>query len=224
MSKRVLPQTGFLSAASAELKAMLNALATEVSLAPQEVLFQQGDTGDAFYAVQSGQLEVSVLSQDGRRLVLAMVWPGGLFGEIALFDPGVRTATLTAVAPSKVLRVRNADVLAEIRKAPDLAVDMILLAGQRMRAMNQQYSEQVFLPLPARLARKVLMLTTEQGDPDRPLKLSQSQLAEFVGATREAVSKTLSEWRKLGVVEVSRGGLAIADRPALEALAEPDRI
>lgn len=224
MAQRVLPQTGFLSAASAELKSMLNALATEVTLARGEVLFEQGDIGDAFYAVLTGTLEVSVLSQDGRKLVLALVRPGGLFGEIALFDPGLRTATLSAVETSTVLRVRNADVLSQIRETPDLAVDMITFAGQRMRSMNQQYSEQVFLPLQARLARKVLTLTAELINPSEPLRLNQSQFADFVGATREAVSKTLSEWKKLGVIEASRSGLRVIDRPALEILADLDKI
>ncbi|WP_121062151.1 Crp/Fnr family transcriptional regulator [Chachezhania antarctica] len=224
MSQRVLPQTGFLSDASDQLKSMLNALATEVALKPGEVLFEQGNIGDAFYAVLTGALEISVLSQDGRKLVLALIRPGSLFGEIALFDPGPRTATLSAVEPSTVLRVRNADVLARIRETPDLAVDMITLAGQRMRAMNTQYSEQVFLALQPRLARKILALTADLATPTDPLRLNQSQFADFVGATREAVSKTLSEWKRLGVIEASRAGLIVVDRPALETLACLDRI
>ncbi len=217
---------GFLSTASAALTDMLAGLATEHKLDKGQVLFETGDPGDALFGVVEGALEISVYSEDGRKLSLDIMRPGAVLGEITLFDPGPRTATATALEPSCLRRVRHSDVLAEIRKSPDLAIDLIHLAGQRMRYMNRQLNEQVFLPVPLRLARKILYLTqassdSAAGDPVR-LKLSQSELAEFVGATREAVSKTLSSWKKVGVVEATRGGLNVLDRDALELIAEPE--
>lgn len=88
--------------------------------------------------------------------------------------------------------------------------------------MNAQLNEQVFLPMPVRLARKLLYLTPDSGD--GRLGLSQSELAEFVGATREAVSKTLSNWKRSGIIEINRGALQILDRTALGLLAEPELI
>jgi CRP/FNR family cyclic AMP-dependent transcriptional regulator len=214
----MLPRTGFLSNASAALTDMLHALARERSLAKGEVLFEQGDTGDTLYAIVSGALEVSVLSEDGRKLALDMLTDGALFGEIALFDPGPRTATVTALKPTRILGIRNRDVIAAIRKHPDLAADLMQLAGKRMRWMDTQISEQAFLPLPVRLARKVLHLLGE-GRSDR-LPMSQASLADFVGVSREAVSKTLAEWKRAAIVEVSRGGIRVADRVALEDLAQ----
>lgn len=218
------PQIEFLSGASASLKQMLESLATQVSLSEGEILFEQGDEGDALFAIISGSLEFSVLSKDGRRLALDMMRPGALFGEIALFDPGPRTATVTAAEASRVWRVRNADVLAQIRRNPELGADMILLAGQRMRWMGRQLNEQVFLPMQTRLARKILYLTSNRTEAQSKLTLSQAELAEFVGATREAVSKTLAIWKRLGIVKATRGGLVVLDRDALDALAEPDQI
>ena len=203
---------------------MLREQATEILLDAGEVLFEQGDKGGALFAVVAGSLEISVVAQDGRKLGLAVMRPGALFGEIALFDPGNRTATATALEPSNVLRVRNSDVLGQIRKEPELAVDMIHLAGQRMRWMGRQVNEQVFLPVPTRLARKVLYLSPETTNNHAKLKLSQTELAEFVGATREAVSKTLAVWKRIGLIEVSRDGLIVLDRSALRVLAEPDQI
>jgi CRP-like cAMP-binding protein len=225
MNPKPLPETGFLSIASEELKRLLGGLATEITLRPGEVLFEQGDEGDALYAIIAGRLEISVLAQDGRKLGLDVMGPGALFGEIALFDPGVRTATVTALAETTLRRLRNGELLREVREEPELAADLIRLAGQRMRWMNLQLSEQVFLPVPTRLARKVLYLTPQEEAAGAPeLALSQAELAEFVGATREAVSKTLSTWRGMQVIELSRGGLRILDRPALRVLAEFDRI
>ncbi len=218
------PNSGFLSEASEELRAMLAAQATEIALDRGDVLFEQDDEGDALYAILSGALEVSFLASSGRKLSLTMMRPGEVFGEIALFDSGPRTATVTAAEPSKVLRVRQKDMMAQIREHPDLAVDLIRLAGLRMRYMGAQLNEQVFLPMPIRLARKLLHLAGQQDNPTARITLSQSELAEFVGATREAVSKTISTWKRNNVVEASRGGLQIHDFDALRQLAESDLI
>ena len=224
MTPDVLPKSSFLSEASDSLTEMLAELATDCRLDEGQVLFEQGDEATELYALISGNLEVSVLSMDGRKLALNMMRPGALFGEIALFDPGERTATVTATEPSLLRRVRYADVLARVRKSPELAIDLIHLAGQRMRWMDRQLNEQVFLPMPSRLARKILYLTDRhEGDATR-LELSQAELAEFVGATREAVSKTLSTWKRMGVIASSRGALSVLDRPALQALADPDQV
>lgn len=219
-----LPNNGFLSNASDDLKRVLDALATEVRLQPGEVLFEQGDEGQALYAVASGVLEISILSRDGRKLALDVMRPGALFGEIALFDPGKRTATVTALEATTLRQVKNADILREVERTPKLAIDLIKLAGLRMRWMNRQFSEQVFLPMPSRLARKVLHLTVEGGAAPAMLALSQAELAEFVGATREAVSKTLSAWKRLGIIDASRRGLVVLDRDALQLIADLDLI
>ena len=222
MEAHDLPETGFLSCASDRLKRLLAGQATEITLTQGQVLFEQGDVGDALFVIVSGTVEFSILSSTGRKLSLDIMRPGDIFGEIALFDPGPRTATAIACEPCRVRRVRNRDVLDQIRQHPDLATDMIRLAGQRMRWMNSQLNEQVFLPISSRLARKLLHLTAETQS--CTLGLSQSELAEFVGATREAISKTLSAWKQTGVIGATRGGPEILDRPALHRLADPDLI
>ncbi len=218
------PNSGFLSEASDGLREMLSAQATDISLSQGEVLFEQGDEGDSLYAILEGTLEVSFLAMSGRKLTLTLMRPGEVFGEIALFDNGPRTATIAAAEQSRVLRVRRNDVMNQIRQQPDLAVDMIRLAGLRMRWMGLQLNEQVFLPMPIRLARKLLHLSSLQDDPAARITLSQSELAEFVGATREAVSKTISIWKRDNMVEASRGGLLIQDFEALRELADSDLI
>lgn len=219
-----LPKTGFLSEASDALKDMLDDLSTESRLDVGDVLFEQGDEAREIYALINGALEVSVLSLDGRKLALNVMRSGALFGEIALFDPGERTATVTALEPCTLRKVRYDDVLAQVREEPELAIDLIHLAGQRMRWMDRQLNEQVFLPMPTRLARKILYLTERPEGGPATLALSQAELAEFVGATREAVSKTLASWKRLGVIASARGALSVLDRPALQALADPDQI
>lgn len=218
MQDVILPKTGFLADASPGLRTMLESQASEIQLEAGEILFEQGADGDALFAVVQGLIEITTVARDGRRLALDVMRPGALFGEIALFDPGPRTATADALQPSVVLRVRYGDIMRRIRDHPELAIDMIHLAGQRMRWMNRQLDEQVFLPVPTRLARKVLYLT-EDG-PTATLALTQSELAEFVGATREGVSKTLANWKRMGVAQPERGGLRVLDREGLQILAQ----
>ncbi len=224
MIRSPLPKTGFLAAASDDLRDMLDGLATDVTLSKGDVLFEMGDDGDSLCAIISGSVEFSVLSREGRKLSLDVMWAGALFGEIALFDPGPRTATATALERTQLRIVRNADVLRAVRHTPDLAVDLIQLAGERLRWMSTQLNEQVFLPLPARLARKILHLTVPNAEEKADLPLSQSDLANFVGATREAVSKTISTWKNDGVIDASRGGLRVLNRDALQKISDFQRI
>lgn len=203
--------------ASRHLRDVLDTLSKSVTLKQGEVLFDEGEIGDALYSLEAGRLEVSVLSPDGRKLVLDIVRPGAIVGEIALFDPGPRTATLTALEPARLRRVSNTDMTQEIRQNPEIAIDLIRLAGKRMRWMNHQLGDQVFLPLPERLARRILYLSDE-GRPN--IQLNQTQLAGFVGATREGVSNILRQWQQDGLLKLTRGGFQILDRPSLERIAE----
>jgi CRP-like cAMP-binding protein len=214
------PPSDPLSGFSPDLRRVLEALATPMDLEADAVLFEQGERGEALYAVLEGAIEISVVSREGRRLMLDLMRPGAVFGEIALFDPGPRTATARALQPTRLLKLRNTEVMAAIRETPDLAVDLVHLAGRRMREMNAQYEDHVFLPLSTRLARRLLSLTDAAAGP--AVRLSQAQLAQLVGATREAVSKTLGEWRRSGVIAASRGGLTILDPGALRVLARRD--
>lgn len=218
----MFPRTGLLGGASGEVAAVLARLSTEQRLDPSRVLFEQGDEGDALYSVLGGALEISVVSEDGRRFVLDVMAVGSLFGEIALFDPGPRTATATAIEPTHLLRVRNADLVREMRRSPELGIEMVRLCGRRMRWMSAQVGEQVFHPVPARLARRMLYLMASLQGGSGVLTLSQAQLADHVGTTREGVSRTLAEWRRAGLVEVSRRGVRVLDAGALEALALRD--
>lgn len=210
----------FFAGASDALKDLMSDIGTEQLLQPGEALMEQGDIGDTLYVVLSGALEVSVVSSDGRKLSLNVAHKGDVLGEIALFDPGPRTANVTARELSRIRGIKNADVMAALDRSPELGREMIALAGKRMRWMGAQLSEQVFLPLPARLARKVMHLTAHNPDARPVLTLSQLELAEFAGASREAVSKTLSGWTKEGHITLTRGKLQVQNKGALQEIAD----
>ncbi len=203
-----------------DLRLLLRTAASPVELAAGETLFREGEQGDALFVLRSGTVELSVLSPDGRRLGLDILSRGAVFGEIALFDPGPRTATATALAHCSLLRMRHKDLMRAIEDNPRLCLELLTVMGQRMRYMNQQLHDYVFMPVPQRLARKLLQVTPAEADGPALLRLSQSELAEMVGASREAVSKLLSGWKKLGVLDTGRGHITLRDREALQEIAE----
>jgi len=215
-----LISTGFFADASGALKDLMVELGTETSLSAGEPLMEQGEIGGSLYVVLSGALEVSVLSSDGRRLALNVVHPGDVVGEIALFDPGPHTATVAARVDCRIWGIKNADIMRALQTSPELGTDLIHLAGKRLRWMGRQLNEQVFLPLPARLARKMLHLTTHDKAAQPTLALSQLELADFAGASREAVSKALSGWNAAGTIALGRGAIQLLDKDALHEIAE----
>lgn len=220
-SKNRLPRTGFFDSASDETMAAFDALATVQTLDPGDVLCEQGDDGNTLYLIEDGTLEVSVLSSEGRKLFLDVMNPGDYVGEIALLDPGVRTATISARTTARILCINRDDLEAASEASPFLGLELARMAARRLRWISQQLHEQVFLPLPARLARKLLYLASEEKN---TLRMSQNELADFVGATREAVSKTLKHWEQDDVIKLGRQKVIVHDFEALRILSGVDLI
>ena len=216
-----LPRTGIFSGTNDRTMATFEALAQPENLSEGEILFEQGDEGDSLYFIESGSLEVSVLSSQGRKLYLELMRAGDIFGEIALLSPGERTATVIAREDTQLQRIARSFLVEACLDDPHLGLEVAGIAGRRLRWISTQFHEQVFLPLPARLARKLLHLVNED---DPTLRMSQNDLADFIGATREAVSKTLKHWEHDDVITLGRQKVIVDDFAALQALSDIDLI
>ncbi|MDA8584741.1 Crp/Fnr family transcriptional regulator [Rhodobacteraceae bacterium] len=214
-----LPKSGLFAHASPRLVERLSDIASPRHLDAGAELFCHGDPADAVYFIEDGQLDVSILTSDGRKLSLDILQAGDVVGEIALFDDGARTATITAKTDVKLRRLSRRDMETMVMDTPELALDLLALAGSRMRWLTQQVQEQALLTLQERLARKILHLTTTGAQTTDSLVMSQAELAEFLAVTREAVSKTLTVWKQSGVIELSRGRMEIRDRAAIRIMA-----
>jgi CRP-like cAMP-binding protein len=214
------PARSLLDAATPELRAALEATAVRETRRRGEMLFEQGDPAEAFYVVDQGEVEISVLSADGRKLALDIVVAGEVLGEIGLFG-GERTAAATALGDVVLRRMRRADVLAQIRAHPYLALEFIEILCGRLRAVSRKLEERSFLPVPARLANRLVYLSDKVGPArDGSIPVTQAELADFVGATREATAKTLGDWRARGWIALARGSVRVLDRDALETLGD----
>lgn len=190
------------------------------------LLFQQGEEGDALYGVAEGLVRIWVSGDGGKELTLGLLEPGDVFGEIALLDGLPRSASVEAVDDTLLVMVRREAFLPLLEAESGLARHVIELLCERVRDSTKRASEFAFLTLPARLALKLQALAIAYGhdEPDGTvrvaLKLSQGELAQMLGVTREAVNKQLKAWAQDGLVRHAHGQFVIVDRHRLAAIGE----
>ncbi len=193
-------------------------------LGDSELVFRQGDPGNALYGVLGGRVRIFAPGPEGGEITLNLLEPGELFGEIATLDGKPRTASAVAMEATVLLQLRRDALLAALRQHPQLAEAVILLLCERIRWTSDLIEDAAFLPLPQRLAKRLLALARLHGDAEGRirLRLSQKELATLVGASRESVNKLLSQWREQGLVQLQRQRLLLVDPAGLARVAERD--
>lgn len=188
-----------------------------------ETIFLMGASGDSMMAVLTGTVRISVPSPEGKEIVLAILQPGELLGEIALLDGKDRTADARAMSDCSLAILERRAVLAFLEKHPSGCLGLIEVLCGRLRQTDQQIAEIVFLDLPTRLAKTILrMATVARGPSGTRIDLSQRELGNLVGATRESINKCLREWQRNGIVRVEENEIVITKRLELQALADSE--
>ena len=192
------------------------------TFAKGEIIFRMGDSGDCLMAVLAGRVRISVASPEGREMVLAILGPDEILGEITVLDGKERTADATALDACTLAILDRREVLSFLERDPSAWLHVVEILCARLRNTDQHIAEITLLDVPARIASTLLRLI-EQGEPmSRQVKISQSALGQLVGATRESVNKCLAEWQRSGIVQVQSSLITVANRAALERLAQPD--
>jgi CRP-like cAMP-binding protein len=198
------------------------ALATRKMYADGAVVFMRGDAGDSLCGVVSGRVRISASRAGGREVFLNIMGPGDAFGEIALLDGKPRTATATTLARTELIIVRR-DRFAELLAGePTLAMHLIQLLCERVRWTAQLMEDSALLGVPARIAKRLLSLARLHGaEPVNGTKLaiSQEELAQFLGVSRQVVNQHLQAWKQEGWIASGRGNITLADLSSIEKLA-----
>jgi CRP-like cAMP-binding protein len=189
-----------------------------------QLVFQRGDEGNALYAVKSGQIKICVTTGDGKEVVLNIMREGDLFGEIALLDGGDRTADAQAMAASELLILDRRDFLDFLNRNPAVAINLLKVLTGRLRNTSEQVEDVAAFDRSARLARALMRLARRFGEDTAAgirlnLNVTQSDIGNLVGMTRESMNKQLGEWREAGIILFERGVVTIKDADALEDLA-----
>jgi CRP-like cAMP-binding protein len=190
-------------AASASLLASM----VSVKIPKGTILFAEGDGGDQLYVIAEGKLKLGTSSGDGRENLLSILGPGEMFGELSLFDPGPRTSTATAVTDAKLLSLGQEKLLPWLVDNPKVSLQLLARLAQRLRRTNEAVGDLVFSDVPGRVAKALIDLGERFGKKtDEGLyvhhDLTQEELAQLVGASRETVNKALADfagrnWLKL---------------------------
>jgi CRP-like cAMP-binding protein len=205
----------------------VGSLALVRTYAARTVVVTQGEPALALFVIVRGRLKVASSGPDGRDTVLGIMGEREVFGEVALIDGGARSATCTAVEPCDLLVIERALFLRLLETSPGISIKLLYVLAQRLRRLSQRSEDAAFLDVPSRLARSLLDLATRFGESGRPqsscirltIKLSQQELGDLVGATRESVNKHLSDWTRQGILELQGGRMVINDIDSVRRLA-----
>jgi CRP/FNR family transcriptional regulator, cyclic AMP receptor protein len=186
-----------------------------------EVVFREGDPGDCLYVIGTGKVKLGRRSSDGRENLLSVLGPGEMFGELSLFDPGPRTATTTVVADATLYALSHPELIGWLEKYPAVAKHLLGALARRLRRTNETLADLVFSDVPGRVAKALLDLSRRFGEPtDDGLRvahdLTQEELAQLVGASRETVNKSLADFAARGWVRREGRAVVLLDIERLE--------
>ncbi len=184
------------------------------------VIFAEGEPGDRLYIIVSGKVKIGRRSGDGRENLLAVFGPSDMFGELSIFDPGPRTSTATTVTEVRAVTMDRAALHEWIGKRPEIADQLLRVIARRLRRTNNMLADLIFTDVPGRVAKALLQLAQRFGTQEAGMlrvthDLTQEEIAQLVGASRETVNKALADF-------AHRGWLRLEGKSVL--IQEPDRL
>lgn len=174
--------------------------------------------------VLSGGVKISTLSADGKEIIFDLLSEGDFFGELSLLDGRPRTATVTTLVPSVLVILKQSFLMPFMKENPTIAIRLLHILAHRLRAVDTLLEEVLFFDSETRLAKRVIALKDIYGKAvgnniQIELKVSQQDIANLVGVTRERVNKHLKTWERAGIISLQQGRLTIQDIPRLQELA-----
>ena len=182
--------------------------------APGNTIFRQGELGTTLFGVIAGQIRITVTSPEGQELHLNLIEPGEVVGEIAFLDGGQRTATGTAATATTCFAIQRKPFYQLLDRRPEIRQHLLLLLCERVRWTSRLVADSAFLSVPDRLTRRLadLLPAGEQtsGNGVR-IKISQLELATYLGVSRQVVNGYLRQWQEAGRLQLGRGAITISD-------------
>lgn len=182
-----------------------------------DAVFKEGTPGTKLYGVISGRLLITTTSEKGLELHLNVVEPGEIVGEIAFLDGGLRTATGRAAETSTCFEVDRVAFFKLLERSPELSAHLLQLVCKRVRWMTKLAADSAFLSVPERLAVRLRDLARPASAESNTaeVRISQADLAQFLGVSRQVVNGYLRAWEREGRIQLARGSIRIRDMTAL---------
>jgi CRP/FNR family cyclic AMP-dependent transcriptional regulator len=204
------------SALDEEAAQALRASMTEHKAVRGAVIFAEGDPGDRLYVVMQGKVKLGTQADDGRENMFAVLGPGEMFGELSLFDPSPRQATAVALTDVTLLGLANDALQPWLTGRPEVAIGLLRALARRMRKSHDSLSDLVFTDVPGRVAKALIELAKKFGEHEGSgmrvnHDLTQEELAQLVGASRETVNKALADFGQRGWILLEQKSVLILD-------------
>ncbi len=187
---------------------------------PGKIFYAPEDTAEVLFLLKKGRVQLYRLSSSGKKIVVATLGPGAIFGEMALFGQRMHSTFAQALDECTLCVMGRADVERLVQEKPDVAFRLVQILGQRVTELETRLENIAFKSIPARLADLILRLAREQGDGTLIRGYTHQDLGEILGTYRETTTQTLNEFRLHGLIEIGRKRLTILDKDALRVLAE----
>ena len=213
----VLARAGIFQGVSPDAVAALVRQLEPVTFRRGEVAFVEGEPGDTLYIITAGKVKIGRKSADGRDSLITLMGPSDMFGELAIFDPGPRTSTVTALTEVKAVTMSRSVLRGWIADRPEIAEQLLRVLARRLRRTNDNLSDLIFTDVPGRVAKQLLYLAQRFGSRDGTAlrvdhELTQEEIAQLVGSSRETVNKALSDFAQRGWIRVP-GRSILIDNP-----------
>ena len=211
--------TGRLSLAPHLFEAIFQGCSVE-RVSANQTLFLQDDPSDRLIGIVSGMVEISLYSASGRKIVANIEVAGSLVGEIGALDGQPRTATATTIGECEIVSVSRQTLLERMDREPALASALIMALCARVRWISAEFGDRAMLSIEQRLAKRLLLLQQLLADGDGWIRIAQTDLAEFLGTSRESVNRLLKDWTTGGLIATRRAMIKVVDTQALSAVVE----
>src|SRR5439155_7442168 len=189
-----------------EMLDRLSAYAVRQTVKRGTTIFNKGDSGTSLFAVLSGTVKITAQSPGGREALFNLISEGAIFGEIALLDGRPRTADATAITDCELMVIEGRDFEALVYERPEIAFKLFEVLCGRLRRTTEQLEDLMFLDLQARLAKTLLRLAE---DGSSRIALTQRDLSEIIGISRESTNKQLRLWEKNNWLLLEHGGIEV---------------
>ncbi|WP_432770367.1 MAG: Crp/Fnr family transcriptional regulator [Sphingopyxis sp.] len=196
--------------------------AVQIHFAKGKELLSQGDAGDGLLILTEGSARVSMLTAGGREIVLAYAEPGAVLGEIALLDGGERTASVIATSAGSALQLGRNALRDFAASHPDFAWSLMQQLARRLRTADQTIESDRAYASGPRLARYLKRLIRMDVDTAQRVELSQTELGNFAGMSREHINRQLKSWEESGIISLEQGRVRVLDVDTLEDISESE--
>jgi CRP-like cAMP-binding protein len=179
-------------------------------------VFAEGEPGDQLYIIVSGKVKIARRSPDGRENLLTILGPPDMFGELSVFDPGPRTSSVVTITAVRAVSMDRAVLQAWIAERPQIAEQLLRVLARRLRRTKTSLADLIFTDVPGRVAKQLLALAQRFGTQgDGGLRathdLTQEEMAQLVGASRETVIKALADFAHRGWIRLDGKSVLICD-------------